>query len=65
MVFLATIPIIQILVVLVIAGVVLWLVESYIPMAAPFKVVIRVVVILLLCLWLLSLFGLLGTGINV
>lgn len=49
--------IIHILVVLVIVGVVLWLVQTYIPMAAPIKTVITVVVVLLLCLWLLSLFG--------
>ena len=53
-------PIIEILVVLVIVGVVLWLVENYIPMSAPIKTVIRVVVVLLLCLWLLSLFGIIN-----
>ena len=50
-------PIIQILVVLVIVGVCLWLIQTYVPMAAPIKTVITVVVVLLLCLWLLQLFG--------
>lgn len=48
---------IQILVTLIIVGVVLYLVETYIPIAAPIKTVIRVVVVLLLCLWLLQIFG--------
>lgn len=50
-------PIIQILIVLVIVGVVLWLVQTYIPMAAPIKTIITVVVVLILCVWLLTLFG--------
>ena len=49
--------IIQLLVVLIIVGVVLWLVQTYIPMAAPVKTIITVVVILFLCLWLLRVFG--------
>lgn len=51
------VPIIQAIIVLVIAGVVLYLVENYIPMSPPFKLVIRVVVILLLVVWLLNLIG--------
>lgn len=38
--------------VLILIGVVLWFVETQIPMAPPFKVLIRVVVILFLLLWL-------------
>jgi len=45
------------LVVLVIAGLCLYLVETYVPLSPPIKVVIRVVVVLLLILWLLQLFG--------
>jgi hypothetical protein len=64
-VFLVTIPIVQILIVLVVVGVIFWLVETYIPLAPPIKVVIRVVLVLALCLWLLSIFGLLGgSGIH-
>lgn len=50
-------PIIQLLIVLIIIGVCLWLVFTYIPMPQPIRTVITVVVILLLCLWLLNLFG--------
>lgn len=48
---------IQVLVVLVVVGLVLYLVNTYIPMAAPIKTVLMVVVVLFLCLWLLQIFG--------
>lgn len=51
---------IQIIVVLVVVGVCLYLVESYLPIAQPVKVVIRVVVVLMLCIFLLSAFGVLN-----
>lgn len=50
-------PLIEVLIVLIIVGVLLWLVQTYIPMAQPIKVVITVVVILVICLWILSMFG--------
>lgn len=50
-------PIIQILLVLIIVGVCLWLVQTYIPMAAPIKAIITVVVVLCLVVWLLQIFG--------
>ena len=58
-------PIVSILVTLVIVGVVLWLITTYIPMAAPIKTVITVVVVLLLCLWLLSIFGVMDYSIPI
>ena len=48
---------IELLLVLVIVGVCLYLIETYVPLAPPIKVVIRVVVILVLALWLLRVFG--------
>lgn len=53
---------IQILVTLVIVGFLLYLVNTYIPMAAPIKNIIMVVAVLLVVLWLLSVFGLLSMG---
>lgn len=47
---------ISLILVLVIVGVLLYLVETYIPMAAPLKTIIRVVVVLVVILWLLQLF---------
>jgi len=48
---------IGVLVTLIVVGVILYLVQTYIPMAAPIKTVITVVVVLFLCLWLLGVFG--------
>ena len=47
-------PILTIIVVLIIAGLLLWAAETAIPMDAQIKKMIRVVVILVLCLWLLG-----------
>jgi hypothetical protein len=47
---------ISLIVVLVILGLALYLVETYIPMSPPIKTVLRVVVVLVLVLWLLRLF---------
>jgi len=54
---------ITIVVVLVIVGVVLWLINTYIPMAASIKNILNVVVVVGVVIWLLSAFGLLS-GIN-
>ena len=48
---------IEILVVLVMVGVILWLVQTYLPIAPPIKTIIQVVVILFLVIWLLRVFG--------
>ena len=48
---------IELLVVLVVVGVVLYLIENYVPMSPPIKTVLRVVIVLALCLWLLRVFG--------
>jgi hypothetical protein len=38
--------------------VVLYLVQTYVPMAAPIKTLLTVVVVLVICLWLLRAFAL-------
>jgi len=50
-------PVIELIIVLVIVGLCLYLVETYIPLSPPIKIVIRVVVVLVLVLWLLRVFG--------
>lgn len=52
---------ITILITLVIIGVVLWLIETQIPMDPAIKTIIRVIVILFILVWLLSAFGLINT----
>jgi hypothetical protein len=49
---------VTVVIVLVILGVALYLIETYLPMARPFKIVIRAVVVIGLLLWLLQLAGL-------
>lgn len=51
-------PIIQLIVILVIVGVILWLVNSYIPMDQKIKTILNIVVVIAVVLWLLSVFGL-------
>ncbi len=51
-------PILTILLVLVIAGVLLWLVNTYIPMDGKIKSILNIVVVVLVIIWLLKVFGL-------
>ncbi|MGB2624609.1 MAG: Thivi_2564 family membrane protein [Candidatus Acidiferrum sp.] len=51
-------PLIQILLVLVVVGVLLWLVNSYIPMQGTIKSLLNAVVVICVVLWLLNVFGL-------
>jgi hypothetical protein len=50
---------IQLVVVLIMVGVLLWLVNTYVPMDEKIKQIINVVVVIAVVLWLLTLFGLL------
>lgn len=49
--------ILTILLVLVCAGVILWLVNTYIPMDGKIKTILNVVVVIIVVLWLLKAFG--------
>ena len=51
-------PLIEVVVVLIVAGVLLWLVNRYIPMASGVKSLLNAVVIIVLVVWLLKVFGL-------
>jgi hypothetical protein len=53
---------IQLIVALVIVGVLLYLLNTLVPMDPKIKTIINVVVILCVCLWLLEAFGLLSGG---
>ncbi len=53
----------EVLVVLVIVGLCLYLVETYVPLSPPIRTVIRVVVVLFLVLWLLRIFGVADLGV--
>lgn len=53
-------PILTILLVLIVVGVVLYLVNTRIPMDATVKTILNIVVVILLIVWLLKIFGLWG-----
>lgn len=57
-------PLISIIVVLVVVGLVLYLINTYIPMAQPVKTVLNVVVVLMLCIWVLNAFGIVNVPIR-
>jgi hypothetical protein len=57
-------PLIQLIVLLVVVGLVLWLVETQIPMDPTIKTIIRIVIVLAVIVWLLSLVGLLPARIG-
>ena len=52
---------ITLVIVLVVVGVVLWLINSYIPMQATIKKILNAVVVIVVILWLLSAFGVIGS----
>jgi hypothetical protein len=51
-------PLIQLLEVLIVVGVLLWLVNRFVPMAASIKSILNAVVVIGVVLWLLNVFGL-------
>lgn len=51
-------PILTIILVLVVVGVLLWLVNTYIPMDGKIKSILNIVVVVLVIIWLLKVFGL-------
>jgi hypothetical protein len=51
-------PLIEIVIVLIVVGVLLWLVNTYIPMAGPIKSLLNAVVVIVLVVWVLKVFGL-------
>jgi hypothetical protein len=53
-------PLINIIIILVVVGAALWAINKYIPMAAPIKTILNVVVVIIVCLWLLQVFGIIG-----
>ena len=60
-------PLISVIVVLLVVGVLLWLVNNYIPMDGKIKSILNAVVVIAVVLWLLQVFGLMNVldGIRV
>jgi hypothetical protein len=49
----------NVLIVIIVVGVLLWLINNYIPMDSKIKSILNAVVVIVLVLWLLRAFGLL------
>jgi hypothetical protein len=52
-------PLLQVIVALIVVGILLWLVNRFIPMAGSIKSILNAVVVIAVVLWLLNIFGLL------
>lgn len=54
-------PLVNIVLVLIVVGVLLWLINSFIPMDAKIKSILNIVVVIAVVIWLLQAFGLMGS----
>jgi len=54
-------PLLTILIVLVVVGVLLWLINNYVPMDRKIKNILNVVAVIVVVIWLLQVFGVLGS----
>ncbi len=53
-------PLLNVVLTLIVVGVVLWLINTYIPMQATIKSILNIVVVIVVVLWLLYGFGILN-----
>lgn len=53
-------PLLQFILILVCVGVLLWAVNTYVPMPANYKKLLNIVAIVATVLWVLDLFGIFG-----
>ena len=54
-------PILTVVIVLIVAGVLLWLVNTFIPMQRTIKSILNAVIVIVIVVWLLKVFGVLGS----
>jgi hypothetical protein len=54
-------PLVHVVIVLIVVGVVLGLINRFIPMAGSIKSILNAVVVIAVVLWLLQVFGILGS----
>ncbi len=55
----------NILIVLIIAGILLWLVNNYIPMDRKIKKILNIVVVVVIIVWLLKVFGIFNSLMDI
>lgn len=54
-------PLINLVITLIVVGLLLWLVNRYIPMDSKIKNILNIVVVIVVVIWLLQVFGILGS----
>jgi hypothetical protein len=54
-------PLINLFVTLIVVGVLLWLVNNYVPMDSKIKSILNIVIVIVVVLWLLQAFGVMGS----
>ena len=54
-------PLINVVIALIVVGVILWLINNYLPMDGKIKSILNGVVVIVVILWLLQAFGVLGS----
>ncbi|WP_373497900.1 Thivi_2564 family membrane protein [Desulfococcus sp.] len=52
---------INLIIILIVVGVILWLINNYIPMDHKIKSILNIVVVIAVILWLLNVFGVIGS----
>jgi len=55
------VTLVNIILILVVVGLVMWLINTYIPMAGAIKSLLNVVVFVVVLIWILQTFGLIGS----
>ena len=60
-------PLINVVIALIVVGVILWLINNYLPMDGKIKSILNGVVVVVVILWLVQVFGVLGaiSGVKV
>jgi hypothetical protein len=54
-------PLINIVIALIVVGVALWLINTYIPMAGSIKTILNVVIVVAVAIWVLQATGMWGS----
>jgi hypothetical protein len=57
-------PLVYIVLALIVVGMALWLINTYIPMAGSIKTILNVVVVVAVCVWVLQAAGLWNDVLN-
>jgi hypothetical protein len=53
-------PLLNVIIVLIVVGVILWMINNYIPMDRKIKSILNIVAVIIVLLWLLKVFGILA-----